>query len=204
MIEGMQAVLLYWMDGGWLLVPIALVSFGIWVYWLRLRSGLGQAVNAAQTLEQELDAWIKGRAPSTRIQAWMNRLAARDGATARRRFDHMASVDVAAVQRDVFVLKALTAAAPLLGLLGTVTGMVATFGAVSRQGGEGATGLAAGIHAALITTQLGLVAALPGVFGLLHLGRLRAQWQSALGAIGMRWYTGWDTVTAGREGDGHA
>ena len=78
-----------------------------------------------------------------------------------------------AVRRDVLILKALTAAAPLLGLLGTVTGMVDLFMAVAGPGAEGATLVAGGISRALITTQFGLLAALPGVFGLLYIGRLR-------------------------------
>lgn len=80
-----------------------------------------------------------------------------------------------AVRRDVVALKALTAAAPLLGLLGTVTGMVDLFTAVAGPGAEGATLVAGGISRALITTQFGLLAALPGVFGLLYIGRLRSR-----------------------------
>jgi len=57
-------------------------------------------------------------------------------------------------------------AAPLVGLLGTVTGMLATFGALGTgSGGDKTMGLvASGISEALITTETGLVIALPGLF----------------------------------------
>ena len=60
-----------------------------------------------------------------------------------------------------------------LGLLGTVTGMLATFGALaSGSGGEKTMGLIAkGISEALITTETGLVIALPGLFFQYHLSR---------------------------------
>jgi biopolymer transport protein ExbB len=57
----------------------------------------------------------------------------------------------------------LAAAAPLLGLLGTVSGMISTFDVIAHFGTGNARALASGISEALITTQSGLVAALPGL-----------------------------------------
>ena len=70
-------------------------------------------------------------------------------------------------------LRVLVAVAPLLGLLGTVVGMIETFHALVHGNVEMTAKLADGIHIALYTTQAGLVAALPGVFALAHLGHLR-------------------------------
>jgi len=63
-------------------------------------------------------------------------------------------------------MKICVGVAPLLGLLGTVTGMLATFEALaSGSGGDKTMELVAkGISEALITTETGLVVALPGVF----------------------------------------
>lgn len=59
---------------------------------------------------------------------------------------------------------ALTAAtAPLLGLLGTVTGMIHTFHMLERYGSGDATVLSGGISQALVTTELGLVVAIPAL-----------------------------------------
>lgn len=57
----------------------------------------------------------------------------------------------------------LAAAAPLLGLLGTVTGMISAFDVIAQFGTGNARALASGISEALITTQSGLVAAVPGL-----------------------------------------
>jgi len=70
-------------------------------------------------------------------------------------------------------MKICVSTAPLLGLLGTVTGMLATFGALaSGSGGEKTMGMiAGGISEALITTETGLVIALPGLFFQYQLSR---------------------------------
>jgi len=57
-----------------------------------------------------------------------------------------------------------TTAAPILGLLGTVTGMIKVFNALSRLGSPDAHLLARGISEALITTEAGLVVAIPCLF----------------------------------------
>ena len=72
----------------------------------------------------------------------------------------------------LIVLGALVMVAPLLGLLGTVLGMIQTFDAVATNSSETADLVAGGISKALITTQVGLVAALPGTLGLAHVFRL--------------------------------
>jgi biopolymer transport protein ExbB len=58
----------------------------------------------------------------------------------------------------------LASIAPLLGLLGTVTGMITTFMVIATSGTGDAKALASGISEALITTQTGLVVAVPGLF----------------------------------------
>lgn len=54
--------------------------------------------------------------------------------------------------------------APLLGLLGTVTGMIVTFQAITQSGGGDSRLMADGISQALVTTVLGLVVAIPLLF----------------------------------------
>ncbi|MBU1054200.1 MAG: MotA/TolQ/ExbB proton channel family protein [Proteobacteria bacterium] len=58
----------------------------------------------------------------------------------------------------------LAAIAPLLGLLGTVTGMIATFDVLAVFGTGNAKAMAGGISEALITTQTGLLVAIPGLY----------------------------------------
>ena len=58
----------------------------------------------------------------------------------------------------------LASVAPLLGLLGTVTGMISTFTTVTLHGTGDPQSLAKGISEALITTQSGLIIAIPALF----------------------------------------
>jgi len=68
------------------------------------------------------------------------------------------------LERGLGLLKLLAAVAPLLGLLGTVIGMIATFQAISLFGSGDPKLMASGISQALITTVLGLLAAIPLLF----------------------------------------
>ncbi len=65
------------------------------------------------------------------------------------------------LERSLSVLAALAGVAPLLGLLGTVSGMIATFDTISTAGTGNPRLLSGGISEALITTQFGLMVAIP-------------------------------------------
>lgn len=66
-----------------------------------------------------------------------------------------------AVQRGLGIIAACAGIAPLLGLLGTVTGMIATFDVITVHGTGNPRLLSGGISVALVTTQVGLVVAVP-------------------------------------------
>ncbi len=68
-----------------------------------------------------------------------------------------------AIESGLSVLKIIAAVAPLLGLLGTVTGMIETFQAITIFGAGDPKNMAGGISAALVTTVQGLVVAIPVV-----------------------------------------
>lgn len=67
------------------------------------------------------------------------------------------------VERFLSVIAVTAAVAPLLGLLGTVTGMINTFKMITLFGTGDASSLSGGISEALITTELGLVVAIPSL-----------------------------------------
>ena len=69
--------------------------------------------------------------------------------------------EVPKLERGSSVLKVLAAIAPMMGLLGTVTGMIGTFQSITLFGTGDPKLMAGGISMALITTVLGLIAALP-------------------------------------------
>ena len=67
------------------------------------------------------------------------------------------------LQRFSTPIQVIAAVAPLLGLLGTVTGMIATFEVITNVGTGNPKLLSGGISEALVTTQLGLVVAIPAL-----------------------------------------
>jgi biopolymer transport protein ExbB len=69
--------------------------------------------------------------------------------------------EAAILERYINVVGTIAAIAPLLGLLGTVFGMIKAFNVISIQGVGNPSSLAGGISEALITTAAGLVVAIP-------------------------------------------
>ena len=89
-----------------------------------------------------------------------------------------------ALQTGRVVVLSIVMVAPLLGLLGTVTGMIETFASLGEmklftQGG----GVAGGIGEALLTTQMGLAVSIPGVIVGRLLDRRQAQLEDELAQL---------------------
>ena len=86
------------------------------------------------------------------------------------RFREVYATEIAPFTRDLKFMRRAVSTAPLLGLLGTVTGMLSTFHALAIGAGGQKTMdmVAGGISEALITTETGLVIALPGLFFQYH------------------------------------
>ena len=104
-------------------------------------------------------------------------------------FKELRATESAPFKSDLRLMRICVSASPLLGLLGTVTGMLATFGALaSGSGGEKTMGLVAkGISEALITTETGLVIALPGLFFQYKLDREHEQYKVFLAHLETVW-----------------
>jgi len=83
---------------------------------------------------------------------------------ARRIREQMISQTAVALRRNITLIKALIAICPLLGLLGTVTGMVSVFDVMTYSGTGNARAMAAGVSKATVPTMAGMVAALSGVY----------------------------------------
>jgi len=89
-----------------------------------------------------------------------------------RRFATFELDEMAWVERRIPFLAVLIGAAPLLGLLGTVAGMLATFSGMAAAGRTAPIdSISSGISKALVTTQAGLVIAVPAAFLLALLKR---------------------------------
>ena len=161
-----QQALAIWSSGGWGMVALsvdAVIIFylGLAVFF-RIRSKGYLYVS-----EKKMKRWIKkpesGRGPVGRMIRFVM------GADTLKQigiyFDELQQTEIAPFDRDLKVMRACVSVAPLLGLLGTVTGMLSTFAALaSGSGGDKTMGMvASGISEALITTETGLLVALPGL-----------------------------------------
>lgn len=88
------------------------------------------------------------------------------------------------LKRNISVIKMLVALCPLMGLLGTVTGMVAVFEVMAETGTGNARLMASGISMATIPTMSGMVAALSGLyFGSLLESKAKTEQQKLADAL---------------------
>lgn len=172
-----------WVDGGWAMIPIAIdavILFAVGVsVWLQLS---GKGFRAVP--EKVWRLWLSH--PDHREgrigQLITAVLAPGTVSGAAAVFEGIRKSEIAPFERDLKVMRVGIAAAPLLGLLGTVTGMLSTFGALGAGSGGDKTmaAVAKGISEALITTETGLVVALPGLFFQYHLRRQRDHYDAFL------------------------
>ena len=81
--------------------------------------------------------------------------------TLELKMDEAILKSTSSLERGIGTIRILAAVAPLLGLLGTVTGMIATFQSITLFGTGDPKLMAGGISQALVTTVLGLVCAIP-------------------------------------------
>lgn len=157
----------YVRNGGFVMYPLVLATFVLWYClgyrFASLRRGDVRAVRVI--LERRMKGTTRkphGVIDRAAVQA-LDAYYRRRPQGLRRRLDEEFAVFEDEIGRLSVLVRGIVAAAPLLGLLGTVTGMIETFDALgdmslfSQSGG-----IAGGISQALITTQLGLAVAVPG------------------------------------------
>ena len=146
-IEVFSAVRDFVETGGDVLLVIAVVTFGMWLlilerYWFYVRVHPKAARQVMEQWEARVDH-----------QSWyahqIRRLLLTD-------------VDLE-LQRGLQIIKSLVALCPMLGLLGTVTGMIEVFDVMAIAGSGNARGMAAGVSKATLPTMAGMVAALSGL-----------------------------------------
>jgi biopolymer transport protein ExbB len=104
------------------------------------------------------------------LDAWWARSERRSW-KARKIREAMISRATLAIEEHLPLIKTLVAICPLLGLLGTVTGMVEVFQVMAFSGSGNPRSMAAGVSMATIPTMAGMVAALSGVIASTLLSR---------------------------------
>jgi len=97
------------------------------------------------------------------IQRWCNS-ALKDALSQERLRTSLAAIYSSQARIHLFPIVTLTGILPLLGLFGTVSGMIQVFDVITLFGSGNTRGMAAGISEALITTMAGLITALSGLY----------------------------------------
>jgi biopolymer transport protein ExbB len=160
--------------GGPVMIPIICVSVAAWtIIFIRLFAIKRESLELGEFLWRLETRLLSGGRPSALALCWETRvpiaamlapLFARPAVSKnirRRAVQQAVELERGRIGRQLPMLAVLAGAATLLGLLGTVAGMISSFGVVTVHGtGEPAL-LAVGISQALITTEAGLVVALP-------------------------------------------
>ena len=162
----------YLRTGGPLMVPLLIVSLVMWlliidraVFFRRMQRRDMNSQNARAYVARDRMPDLRRYRGSTAVLV-AEFVGRRSG---RRDLDRFVLDEtVARLQRTLTnglpAIGVLAAIAPLLGLLGTVSGMITTFDVLAVFGTGNARAMAGGISEALITTQTGLLVAIPGLY----------------------------------------
>ena len=177
-----------WAAGGWTMVPLCFLSLLIY--------------GSAFRLFHYFSRRDYNRIPATRWQRWVlspgesrgevgeiiryTQTGAGSVEEIRSRFLEVAISRMPWIDRNIAFTGILVASAPLLGLLGTVVGMLLTFQSIGASGDEMAALLASGISAALFPPEVGLCVALPGLVMVQMLRRKRDEYRNFLATLESR------------------
>jgi biopolymer transport protein ExbB len=181
----LSEIALTWGDGGWVMIPLALLALFMYAFAADLfftftRSQYRQfdpdtcrhCIRNPESISGPVGEIIRyGRDEVASLQ------------DIRNRFEEVRLATFPKIDRRLFFLVTLTTAAPLLGLLGTVLGMISTFDAMAGGGGRVIEMVSAGISTALITTKTGLLIAIPGYFMASAIRRRRNEYAAFLAGL---------------------
>lgn len=162
--------------GGWLMIPIILCSIAVVGISIERFWTLNPEKIAPKHLLAEVWGWIKSneltadKLQQLKSSSQLGRILASGLSNSRHGRDVMkdsieesASQVVHELEKYLSILGTIASTAPLLGLLGTVFGMIKVFSAIMVEGTGNAGVLAGGISQALITTAAGLCVAIPAM-----------------------------------------
>ena len=154
-----------WVQGGSLMLMLLAIALILYYATLETYMFLKSKTSFKNTNKNTLIQWISNPDKADRETQKMLRYVSDGKETlgeARRRFDEIRACFLPLIDRRITFLSLLVSTAPLAGLLGTVMGMLTTFkGLSTSSGGKTIDFVAGGISEALITTQTGLIIAIP-------------------------------------------
>ncbi|SLN55220.1 Biopolymer transport protein ExbB [Roseivivax jejudonensis] len=156
-----------------LLIAVSIVTLAVVLYklWQFSRAGVGRHT----ALAEAVSAWDRGDRSAARAALGRSKsylapvidMALGAGSSAATRLEAEAETRFARLERGLRFLDSVAQLAPLLGLFGTVLGMIEAFQALQEAGSQvDPSILAGGIWVALLTTAVGLVVAMPTALAL--------------------------------------
>ena len=144
---------------GYIIIFIGLLGLTLSGWRLKLLKDEGDAINRQLKSDLASDDNALGR-----ILSVFNQNQDIDPESLELKIDEAILREVPKLEKFHSIIKVFAAVAPLLGLLGTVVGMIVTFQALTLFGTGDPKLMAGGISQALVTTMLGLIVAIPLVF----------------------------------------
>ena len=153
-----------WHQGGY--VGYAITAVGVFAFLLAIVRVIMLTMMGAAVNSQLKSGEAKANNPLGRVLLVSQENPNIDTETLELKMAEAVLRETPKLEAGLTLLKIIAAVAPLMGLLGTVTGMIITFQAITIFGAGDPKAMAGGISSALITTVLGLLVAIPTV--LLH------------------------------------
>jgi biopolymer transport protein ExbB len=144
---------------GYIIMALGVIGFLYGVVRLVVLTRIGQKMTRQMNRPE-----ISEDNPLGRVLAVAEHSAAQETDNLELLLDEAITREVPALERGIAMIKLLAAVAPLLGLLGTITGMILTFQSISLFGTGDPKLMAGGISQALVTTMQGLCVAIPLLF----------------------------------------
>ncbi len=171
-----------WTAGGWTMVPLCFLSILIYCSAIRLFIYFSKR-DFHRVPEQIWSQWIKDSKRGEGEIGEIIRYTQDEVSTLdeiQSRFAEVVASKLPYIDRNIAFTNILVTAAPLIGLLGTVMGMLMTFQSIGAGSGEMAGMMAKGISAALFPPEVGLCVALPGLMMVQMLKKKRDEYQAFL------------------------
>lgn len=144
---------------GYIIIVLGAIGMALGIWRVIVLTGLGKKIND-QIGSDKADTGN----PLGRVMAAYEKNRDADTETLELHLSEAIANEVPVFNRYINWIKLIAAVAPLLGLLGTVTGMISVFETLALSGAGDPKDMAGGISQALMTTVLGLVAAVPALF----------------------------------------
>lgn len=171
-----------WMNGGWVMIPLFLLTLYIYFEAASLYFYLGRT-GVKKTPRSVWTRWVHNRSEATghvgEVVTYVTG-GGLDRLLISERFAAVRQNILPRVNAQITLMSVLITVAPLLGLLGTVIGMLTTFLGLASSTGQTVGLVASGIRVALITTQTGLLVAIPGYIAISACVRRRNEYESFL------------------------